>query len=165
MIFTYACIYILFKLQTSTLKHTSSIHCYRSNTDLLPSILSLLPAKGKSIFFHETSCNSARNGKIVITARQACSVESAAKLNPNLEIYLLYTPSGVIKKEATESDRLLQSLQKYENIKIRHVDFGEYVKNSPVEFLVKHASKFSHEVLRFVSLSYQNSNNRDDLIR
>lgn len=85
-----------------------SIACYRIKSESLPDISDTKPRKGKSIFFHETSCNSYLAGKIVINSRQACAVESAAKLNPNYDVYLLFTAPGIFKFEGTESDQFLQ---------------------------------------------------------
>lgn len=44
----------------------TDIYCYKIKTNSLPDILDVKPKKGKSIFFHETSCNSHINGKISI---------------------------------------------------------------------------------------------------
>ncbi|CAH0563715.1 unnamed protein product [Brassicogethes aeneus] len=116
--------------------------------------------EGKKIFFHETSCNSDQTGKITINAVQACSVESAAKLNPDRAVYLLYLSSGVIKNEGSEPDRLLEALLSYNNVKIYHVDVMKYVRDTPAEVLflkervqrseyqVSHAS----DVMRYLTL-------------
>lgn len=85
-----------------------SVACYRVKSESLPDISDAIPRKGKSIFFHETSCKSYVAGKIVINSRQACAVESAAKLNSNYDVYLLFTSPGIFKFEGTESDRFLQ---------------------------------------------------------
>lgn len=114
---------------------TKGIQCYNVKSNTLPDICDSQPKKGRSIFFHETSCNSHLNDKIVIKARQACAVESAAKLNPNFDVYLLYASPGLFKFEETESDRFLQALLKYNNIKIMHLDYGRYTNGTPVEKL------------------------------
>lgn len=41
-----------------------SIGCYRLNVESLPDINDAKPRKGKSIFFHETSCSSFLAGKV-----------------------------------------------------------------------------------------------------
>ncbi|KAJ8979415.1 hypothetical protein NQ317_015847 [Molorchus minor] len=130
----------------------AGIHCYRYKTATLPEITDAHPKKGRSIFFHETSCNSYYNGKITIGARQACAVESAANMNPNFDVYLF--------GENTQSDRILKALLTYKNLNILHLDFEKYTKNTPVEDLytsgaiensdypMSHAS----DVLRYLTL-------------
>lgn len=113
-----------------------SIACYRIKNESIPDISETKPKKGKSIFFHETTCESYWSGKIVINARQACAVESAAKLNPDYDVYLLYSSPGKFKFEETESDRyLLALLNNYKNIKIKHIDFETYARGTPVQDL------------------------------
>lgn len=112
-----------------------SISCYRAKTNSLPDVGNVKPKKGKSIFFHETSCNSHMSGKIVITSRQACAVESAARLNPSFDIYLLFSSPGVFNFQNTESDRFLQVLLNYTNVKIMHLDYEKYTKDTLVEEL------------------------------
>ncbi|RZC35541.1 lactosylceramide 4-alpha-galactosyltransferase, partial [Asbolus verrucosus] len=137
----------------------NSIQCHLFKTKTLPDI-SREDVPEKSIFFHETSCSSDLSGKIVISSRQACSVESAAKLNPNFGVYLLYLSPGTLKFEGSESDRFLQALLTYRNVKIRHLDFETYVENSPVERLFKEGKierseyAISHvsDVLRYLTL-------------
>ncbi|XP_072386653.1 lactosylceramide 4-alpha-galactosyltransferase-like [Diabrotica undecimpunctata] len=156
------------KLIETTIKITSTtsappktpIHCYRENEESLPNILNFNPRPGKSIFFHETSCNSFEHGKIVINSRQACAVESAAKMNPDFDVYLLYASPGIFKFEGNESDYFLRSLLSYKNVHILHLNYGNYVKGTPVEtlwtsgkiekssYVVSHAS----DVLRYVTL-------------
>ncbi|XP_028141312.2 lactosylceramide 4-alpha-galactosyltransferase [Diabrotica virgifera virgifera] len=140
---------------------SADIHCYRETSlASLPDISEISPRPGKSIFFHETSCKSFNKGKITINSRQACAVESAARLNPDLDIYVLYSSPGLIKSEGDESDKFLNALQSYKNVKIMHLDYGKYTKGTPVEelyssgkieksqYVVSHAS----DVLRFLSL-------------
>ncbi|XP_044759737.1 lactosylceramide 4-alpha-galactosyltransferase-like [Coccinella septempunctata] len=139
---------------------SNSIKCYRYKGETLPEISSVDVRQGKSIFFHETSCNSYINGKIVIAAREACAVESAALLHPNLDVYLLFTSPGVFKFEGTESDRFLKSLMSYENVKILHLDYEKYTKGTPLEDLYEsgrieasqYAMSHASDVLRYLTL-------------
>ncbi|XP_028138147.2 lactosylceramide 4-alpha-galactosyltransferase [Diabrotica virgifera virgifera] len=151
---------------STTIKTTTSaspenhIHCYRENVESLPDISDFNPRPGKSIFFHETSCHSFDHGKIVINSRQACAVESAAKMNPDLDVYLLYASPGIFRFEGDESDHFLRSLLSYKNVHILHLNYENYVKGSPVEtlwtsgkiekskYVVSHAS----DVLRYLTL-------------
>ncbi|XP_076264022.1 lactosylceramide 4-alpha-galactosyltransferase-like [Rhynchophorus ferrugineus] len=138
-----------------------SIYCHLlSDSDSLPDISSANPRKGRSIFFHETSCTSHLKGKITINARQACAVESAAFMNPNYEIYLLYASPGKIVYEGSESDRFISQLLKYPNIHIYHINMDNYMKNTMVEnlwseqkmFLSKFAQSHTSDVLRYLTL-------------
>jgi lactosylceramide 4-alpha-galactosyltransferase len=143
--------------------NTNGISCYEeevSNTiDEITSSASPPPPRGKSIFFHETSCASSLQGGIVLTARQACAVESAAKMNPELEVYLLFT-APINLGNSTEKSKLISQLLSYTNIHIRHLNFEKYFMGSPLEEWYKggalKASRWprSHasDALRFLTL-------------
>lgn len=75
--------------------------------------------------------------KISISPRQACAVESAAKMNPGMDVYLLFTSPGKFNFEGDESDNMLQALLKYKNVKIMHLDFEKYIEDTPLEKLYK----------------------------
>jgi lactosylceramide 4-alpha-galactosyltransferase len=142
---------------------TNGISCYddeASNTiDEITSSTSLPPSKGKSIFFHETSCASSLQGGIVLTARQACAVESAAKMNPDLEVYLLFT-APINLGNSTVKNKVVSQLLSYPNIHVRHLHFEKYFMGSPLEEWYKggalKASRWprSHasDALRFLTL-------------
>nr|CAD7412401.1 unnamed protein product [Timema poppensis] len=69
---------------------TSGIYCYDDKTgNAIDEIVATSVVKEDSIFFHETSCSSTREGTLVLSPRQACAVESAAKMNPDKEVYIL----------------------------------------------------------------------------
>lgn len=118
---------------------------------------------GKGIFFFETSCASYKHGRIYITARQACAVESAAKMNPGMDIYLAYTAPGIVaRKPSTSSDHHLHALLSYSNIHLLHLDFDTYLNHSPLYHLLHTSSKLpssshiqSHvsDILRYVTLA------------
>lgn len=119
-------------------KPEKGVFChYVESKDSLPDISDAAPKEGRSIFFHETSCSSFINGKITITSRQACAVESAARMNPDYDVYLLYASPGKYIFENSESDRFLRELMGYQNVKILHVDMKRYFTDSPVENLWK----------------------------
>jgi lactosylceramide 4-alpha-galactosyltransferase len=143
--------------------NTNGIWCYEdepSNTvDEIVSTASPAPPKGKSIFFHETSCASSVHGELVLTARQACAVESAAKMNPGLQVYLLFT-APVHLGNSSVSNKFVSQLFSYPNVHIRHLNFEKYFTGSPLEEWYKggalKASRWprSHasDVLRFLTL-------------
>lgn len=73
-------------------------HDWKKWEETLPDISDNPPDESKrNIFFLETTCNSYKMGKLFIRARQACAVESAARLNPHMNVYLLFASPGVIK--------------------------------------------------------------------
>lgn len=77
----------------------NNLICHADNvTESLSDISDYPPSKKKkNIFFLETSCTSSEKGKIYLSPRQACAVESAARMNPDMEVYLLFASPGVIK--------------------------------------------------------------------
>lgn len=86
------------------------------------------PVPGRNIFFHETSCFGEEG--LVLNARQACAVESAARMNPTMTVYLLF----VSKSDFSNSTReIVRHLLNYRNIKIRHIYPNRYVKDTPFE--------------------------------
>lgn len=150
-------------LRIIKIKIINKIQCYSNTLNLptLPEISDDEPPKGKSIFFHETSCKSAENNRITITTRQACAIESAAILNPNYSIYVLYTSPGALKLQINnKNDKILQQLMSYKNVKFKYLNFNKYLKGTPVEelhnnlliessnFAISHAS----DVLRYLTL-------------
>ncbi|KAK9883260.1 hypothetical protein WA026_001446 [Henosepilachna vigintioctopunctata] len=143
-----------------SLKHNRSIACFRYKQNTLPDISTVEVKKGKSIFFHETSCSSYMNDKIIINSRQACAVESAALMNPNFDVYLTFTSPGVFKFENTESDRFLKALMSYDNVRINHLNYENYMKGTIVEELYSkgiienspYALEHASDILRFLTL-------------
>ncbi|XP_019700358.1 lactosylceramide 4-alpha-galactosyltransferase isoform X2 [Harpegnathos saltator] len=110
---------------------------------------------GRNIFFHETSCFGEEG--LMLNARQACAVESAARMNPSMTVYLLF----VSKSEFSNNTReIVKHLLNYRNIKIRHIQPDNYVKNTPLEAwyargaLKKSRWPNSHmsDVLRYLTL-------------
>ncbi|CAD0199572.1 unnamed protein product [Chrysodeixis includens] len=130
----------------------SDMSChYAEYGDALPSAEdeSFSP-KSNSIYFHETSC---RGG---LTSRQACSVESAARIHPNREVYVLF--SAPVNDYILKRSCLAKLLQ-FDNIKAARVHIDIYAKGTTVEpilldleeskFPVQHAS----DILRILTLN------------
>ncbi|XP_030751737.1 lactosylceramide 4-alpha-galactosyltransferase-like [Sitophilus oryzae] len=97
-------IYCLMKIRTiafykqyhKIVEPTNPVFCYSLNVvDKLRDIQDTEVLDDMSIFFLDTSCNSFSNGKLVVTPRQACAVESAAVMNPNRIVYLLFASPGI----------------------------------------------------------------------
>lgn len=96
---------------------------------LLPDATQVLPhrdVKRAAFFFVETSCGGNVN------ARQACAVESAAKLHPDADVYLLLiSPPSALNLSANPS---LQALTKhYTNAHVLYMHLNDYFHGSPLE--------------------------------
>ncbi|XP_015110057.1 lactosylceramide 4-alpha-galactosyltransferase [Diachasma alloeum] len=92
-------------------------------------ILLTADVKGtNNIFFLETSPFSKEG--LSFTARQACSVEAAARTNPTMQVYLLVANHWTISATGKETVNRLLS---YKNIKIKRILMKDYVKNTPLE--------------------------------
>ncbi|CAG9811631.1 unnamed protein product [Chironomus riparius] len=82
----------------------------------------------QKIFFIETHLESFRK---LENPRQACSVESAARMNPETEIYFTFaTNSSAVFLENSE---LLEVLSKFHNINFRFIDPKELSKGTFIE--------------------------------
>lgn len=80
--------------------------------------------------------------------RQACAVESAAKQNPNRDVFLLFvTPVGY-PKNRNELSPILNQLQSYPNIMLRNLNLPKFVKGTPVEKWLMNGDLFSSKYLQ-----------------
>ncbi|XP_072767895.1 lactosylceramide 4-alpha-galactosyltransferase-like isoform X2 [Anoplolepis gracilipes] len=102
----------------------------------------LIPSR--CIFFHKTSCSPPH-----LNLRQACAIESAARNNRNLNVFVLFFATGQFSKK---SQTFVDILQTYDNVYIRRVRLSKYVIDTPLE------SWFSINVREF-------SENRDWLYK
>lgn len=69
--------------------------------------------------------------------RQACAIESAAKWNPNRDIFVLFTaPLGLPSNGQVDSP-ILKALSSYINIQFRNVNWYKYSVDTPAEEWVK----------------------------
>ncbi|KAI9581004.1 hypothetical protein GQX74_014387 [Glossina fuscipes] len=137
-----------------------------------------LPLAGHSIFFHETSCPSTINSiskklptaepkkkkknygnYIELTARQACSVESAAFHNSKTNVYVLYASPRYQLPNIT-ADPILSAVLSYKNVHLRNVNMWTYAATTPMYKwlkggkLFKSSYVFSHvsDFLRYLTL-------------
>lgn len=113
------------------------------------------PTSGRNIFFHETSCFGDEG--LTLNARQACAIESAARMNPSMTVYLLF----ISKSEFSNSTReIVRHLLNYSNVRIRHIDPQRCVKETPLDawytsgVLKKSHWPVSHmsDILRYLTL-------------
>eukprot|EP00096_Caligus_rogercresseyi_P001095 TRINITY_DN1170_c0_g1_i2.p1 TRINITY_DN1170_c0_g1~~TRINITY_DN1170_c0_g1_i2.p1 ORF type:complete len:234 (+),score=34.56 TRINITY_DN1170_c0_g1_i2:4-705(+) len=83
-------------------------------------------ANRSKLFFIETS------GRDHLLHKQACSIESALRNNPDLPIFVLLT-SPTLNPEANNATRQLLSRGGGERILFRHVDVGKLILGTPFE--------------------------------
>lgn len=113
----------------------------------------LIPSR--CVFFHETSCSPPD-----LTPRQACAVESAARNNRNLNVFVLFFATGQFSKK---SQGFADILQTYDNVYIRRVRLSRYVIDTPIEsWFLANVRKFSenrdwlykdfHDYIRMLTL-------------
>jgi hypothetical protein len=84
----------------------------------------------KNIFFLDTT-SLAKNDTIspaTLTTRQACSVESAAIMNPESFVFVIF-----LAKPSIENTETIKALTQHKNIIFLRIDFLEFVKNTVVE--------------------------------
>ncbi|XP_016945700.3 lactosylceramide 4-alpha-galactosyltransferase [Drosophila suzukii] len=123
------------------------------------------PTPGRSIFFHETSCNlNRRLEKLKVTARQACAIESAALHNPNFQVFVLFAgPTYRISTGGHNNSHpqtLVEAILSYSNVHLRRLNLESYAAGTPMEEWLKDGrlsrSKylFSHisDFLRYLTL-------------
>ncbi|KAL7297980.1 hypothetical protein TKK_0008992 [Trichogramma kaykai] len=85
----------------------------------------------RNIFFLETSCSYKRDDEFHLSCRQACAVESAARMNPTDWVHLLFFSPSVPSLGTNELFTVLQS--NYSNVNIRRAHLTDYIKGTPVE--------------------------------
>lgn len=138
------------------------VSCYREHSsknslpgfDVLDEEMRL--ASGRNIFFHETSCFG-EFGHAELNCRQSCAVESAARMNPDTLVHLLFlSPSP----PSNRTNQMLEQLMSYENVEVRRVRVEDYIRNTPLErWYERGILKTSHwprshmsDIMRFLTL-------------
>ncbi|VVC41759.1 Nucleotide-diphospho-sugar transferases,Glycosyltransferase, DXD sugar-binding [Cinara cedri] len=131
------------------------IYCYFENKHN-HSLLELDPNEvtKNSIFFIETSCNHKKG--IHLNLRQGCAIESAANLNPNLKIFVLFVSASFVNNKSD----IINTLNTYKNINLRYINLTRYSYQTPVHDFVMSNKIFmsnwpiSHtsDLLRFLTL-------------
>lgn len=119
------------------------------------------PTPGRTIFFHETKCHSPHTQHIMnFTARQACSIESAALNNPNFQVFVLFASPTYLPKAADQKLPVIEAMKSYKNVHFRQLNIWRYARDTPIEgwvnkgelfrssFLTEHTS----DLLRLMSL-------------
>ncbi|XP_025192787.1 lactosylceramide 4-alpha-galactosyltransferase-like [Melanaphis sacchari] len=113
----------------SSQKHLISCYFEEKHDNSLPELNPKEVTKN-SIFFVETSCNH-KNG-ISLSLRQGCAIESAANLNPNLNIFVLFVAPSYINNESD----IINRFKMYKNVNLRYINFVNYSHNTPLQDFV-----------------------------
>jgi len=132
------------------------IKCY-ANSSFANKLTNLDPRSvrvNNSIFFLETTCH---RGNLKISVRQACAIESAARLNPDHDVFLLL-PSPV--KKVNDFEPQIQALFTYSNFRLRHINTNTFFEGTPLKSWwrkgVLRKSKWprphASDILRYVAL-------------
>lgn len=113
-----------------TVNSANHVYCYWSGSSNIMELgegewdrQMLIPSR--CIFFHETTCSS-----LNLTPRQACAVESAARNNHNLNVFLLYLATEQLSEK---SKGFIDILETYDNVYIRRIRLSTYIINTPIE--------------------------------
>lgn len=126
--------------------------------------LDIEPTPGdKHIIFIETRCllDESQNSKYLglsLHRRQVCAVESAAKMNPDYKVYVLYTCP--IYGTLQDSSEYVQTLFTYPNVHLWKLDIERLFSKTPLEKWDFQAAiksslwpmEHSSDVLRIVTL-------------
>lgn len=133
-------------------KLKTNLDCYYSvKDDALPSLENAnFSTREKAIFFHETFF---RGG---INSRQACAIESAARLHPTWQINVLF--SSPVTEYIIKYSNLVKLLQ-YNNVKLARLKIDQYGKGTIVEDILTnrlkqsaHPIEHASDILRIVTL-------------
>lgn len=93
--------------------------------------------------------------------RQACAIESAVKLNPNWDVFLLFaSPVGLSNSTVSSHQAIIDALLTYPNLQMRNVDLWSYARDTPISdwinsgelFLSKYINSHTSDFLRYLSL-------------
>lgn len=88
-------------------------------------------SESKNIFFLETA-HSLKNVEVSLTNRQACSIESAALMNPDAQISVIF-----VTNSALIFTQIIEALIKYANVAFYRLDLLEFSLNTPLEDWIK----------------------------
>ena len=114
----------------------------RNDVELkLRNIIDIDLTKSRNIFFLETSHINLFED-VSLNNRQACSIESAALINPNAQISVVFVTNS--KLNITES---VKRLIKLKNVAFYRLDLLEFSLGTPVEAWIKSKIIYDHKYL------------------
>ncbi|KAG4066882.1 hypothetical protein HA402_012949 [Bradysia odoriphaga] len=151
-------------LVNSALDRTDLKPCYRRKDNTSNNLVEYLvdvmdsdrmPVPDNTIFFYITTCFE--SGRIELKPREACAIESAAKHNPNRDIFVLFiSPVGFTDIIPSS----VESVLKYPNVHLRNNDMWKYAAGTPLDqwlrsdamFYSNYLYEHMSDVLRFLTL-------------
>lgn len=89
------------------------------------------PGQDKNVFFIETGSETEN---VTLNPRQACAIESAAMINPHLEVFVLYASRE--RLNSLEISSTVEAILSYPNVHVNYIDKEELAAGSPLEDLV-----------------------------
>lgn len=116
--------------QLYTLRQYLHNECSKNSAVIIRKSFSDIPREyltNQTIYFLETHNSSEHE----LTARQACAIESAAYMNPNTKIFVLFlSPSNHIKLKNWSQFR---EILEYKNVHLRFFHLRDIIKDTIVE--------------------------------
>lgn len=115
------------------------------------------------VYFHSKSLVT-RTDKIKFffkfNSRQSCAIESAAKLNPDRDVFVLFASPVGYRENVTNLPANIEFLKSYPNIHLRNNNIWKYAENSPLEKWLHTGALFESnnlfermsDVLRYLTL-------------
>lgn len=93
-------------------------------------------------------------------SRQACAIESAALLNPNLDVFVLFASPVGLLNDTDKTSPIIIALQSYPNIFFRNINLWTYSVDTPLEdwflsdalFQSQYLNSHVSDYLRYLSL-------------
>lgn len=93
-------------------------------------------------------------------SRQACAIESAAKENPNWNVFLLFASPVGFRNDSTPHSPIIQALESYSNIHMRNLNLFTYAVGTPAEdwlkndhlFRSKYLNSHTSDFLRYLTM-------------
>lgn len=157
--------YAIFRTKPPTVPTAAGPACYQrhhidsDHIKLFEDVLSARrrPHNGTNIFFHETSCLA--GGVARLSVRQACAIESAARTNPNTNVFVLFaSPAGFERGQPRAA--VFEVLAGYANVHVRNLNLWTYTEDTPAERWMRAGELFNSsylgvhmaDMLRLVSL-------------
>lgn len=133
-------IYCTSLFQISTISSAEDLTwCYeanfQSNPKSIPEFTRPRTAR-PGIYFVDTTCTSSFSNKLILTPRQGCAIESAARKNPNSDIYLLlasWTTMDINQQSKESEDMVVRKLSIYPNVLFRYLNLANFFTNTTFE--------------------------------
>lgn len=108
---------------------------FQSNPKSIPEFTRPWTSKPR-IYFIDTTCTSSFSNKLILTPRQGCAIESAARKNPTSDIYLLlasWTTMDINLQSKEPADIVVRKLSIYPNVLFRYLNLANFFTNTVFE--------------------------------